>query len=251
MNKIELCGVRFTPITIDSLHKYIEETIQKNEHNLILNVNVHAINLAQDDNLFRSILNDAPLVFCDGFGVRLGAWILNHHVPPRITYADWMEKLAEFAEVQGFSIFFLGARPTVAEKAAETLIKQFPKLKIAGYHDGYFDKKIDSEENLRIIQMINDSQSNILLVSFGMPAQEKWLAANWGKLKVHIGLAGGAALDYVAGETKRGPKWMTNYGLEWLARLLIEPKRLWRRYIIGNPLFVLRVLKQRIQMLGD
>jgi N-acetylglucosaminyldiphosphoundecaprenol N-acetyl-beta-D-mannosaminyltransferase len=246
MDKIELCGVQFTPIAVDRLHQYIGHIIHQNGHDLILNVNVHAINLAQQDLHFRSILNTAPLVFCDGFGVRLGALLLGYQVPPRITYADWMWQLSEFAEESQFTLFLLGSKPGISERAASVLLAKFPKLQISGTHHGYFDKSLDSIENQQIVAKINEANPDILIVCFGMPLQEYWLANNWQHLNARIGLAGGAALDYLSGDLKRGPRWMIDYGFEWLARLLVEPSRLWKRYIIGNPRFLWRVLRQRV-----
>ncbi len=140
----------------------------------------------------------------------------------------------------------MGAKPGVTAKAATKLKERHPNLQIVGTHHGYFDKIPDSAENEAIIAQINAVKPNILILGFGMPLQEKWLLENWDKIDANIALTGGAVFDYISGELQRGPKWMTDNGFEWLARLLIEPKRLWRRYLLGNPLFLYRVLKQRI-----
>jgi N-acetylglucosaminyldiphosphoundecaprenol N-acetyl-beta-D-mannosaminyltransferase len=194
-------------------------------------------------------LNSAEIVFCDGAGVVLGARILGNHIPQRITYADWTWQLAEFAEPRGFTLFFLGARPGVADKAAANLKARYPDLRIVGTHHGYFDKTPGSAENEAVIEQINTVRPNILIVGFGMPLQERWLMENWDRIDANVALTGGAVFDYVSGELQRAPRWMTDNGLEWLGRLLIEPRRLWRRYLIGNPLFLWRVLKQRLGLL--
>jgi N-acetylglucosaminyldiphosphoundecaprenol N-acetyl-beta-D-mannosaminyltransferase len=244
--RIELCGVHFTPIDREALKARILATVQAGAHEQVLHVNVHAVNLAQQDGELRAILSNAPVTFCDGFGIRLGAALLGKRVPPRITYADWTWELAEFATRHGLSLYLLGSRPGVAERAAAALQGRFAGLKIAGTHHGYFDKSPESAENEAVVAAINAARPDILIVCFGMPLQERWLAANWDRLTVPVAMSGGAALDYVAGELRRGPHWMTDHGLEWLARLLIEPRRLWQRYIIGNPVFLLRVLRQRL-----
>ena len=176
----------------------------------------------------------------------LGAWFLGYKIPERITYADWTWQLAELAVSRDFTLFFLGARPGIAEKAATKLREKFPSLNVVGTHHGYFDKTRDSVENKKVIDEINLAKPDILIVGFGMPVQEQWLMENWEDIDAKVALTGGAVFDYISGELQRGPRWMVDYGFEWLARLLIEPRRLWRRYIVGNPLFLWRVFKQKI-----
>jgi len=241
----QIFGVNVKGITVKQLHLLMAQIIQSKKQERILNVNVHGLNLAYEEKWFRDFLNSAEIVFCDGAGVRLGARLLGYNLSPRITYADWAWQLAEFAESHGFTLFFLGAKPGVAEKAATKLKEHHPNLQIVGIHHGYFDKTPGSSENEAVIDQINAVNPNILLVGFGMPLQEKWLLNNWDKIDANIALTGGAVFDYISGELRRGPKWMTDHGFEWLARLIIEPRRLWKRYIIGNPLFLWRVLKQR------
>ncbi len=249
--RIMIAGVSFHPVTVDQLHQEIAAAVRDQLHKMVLHVNVHGINLAQGDLRLRAIVNQADLVFCDGFGVRLGARVLGYTVPPRITYADWLWQLAEFASAQGLSLFLLGSKPGVAEQARDALVARHPQLRIAGTHHGYFDQRPESADSRAVISQINAVRPDILLVCFGMPLQEYWLSACWAQIDARVGLTGGAALDYASGQLQRGPRWMTGYGLEWLARVLIEPRRLWQRYILGNPAFLWRVLLQRIGRVGD
>lgn len=213
----------------------------------VLNVNVHCLNLAYRDPELRRTLNDAPLVFCDGAGVVLGARLLGLPRPDRITYAEWMWSLAGLAAREGLSLYLLGSGPGVAEEAARRLQLRHPALEIAGAEHGYFDKRPGSGENEAVLARISAADPDVLVVGFGMPLQERWLAANRERLGSGVALAGGAAFDYVSGRARRGPRLLTDNGLEWLARLLLEPRRLWRRYVIGNPLFVARVLRERLR----
>ena len=244
--RFQILGVQVSPLTVSQLHTCIETYIQLDRKALVLNVNVNCLNLAYPRPWLRSFLNAADIVFCDGAGVMLGARVLGHRVPQRITYADWIWQLAEFAEPRGFTFFFLGARPGVAEKAAAYLRKRFPRLQVGGTHHGYFDKTPGSPENEGVIQRINAVRPDILIVGFGMPLQERWLLENWESIEASVTLTGGAVFDYVSGGLRRAPRWMTDQGLEWLGRLIIEPRRLWKRYIIGIPLFLWRVFRQKM-----
>jgi N-acetylglucosaminyldiphosphoundecaprenol N-acetyl-beta-D-mannosaminyltransferase len=230
-------------LTVTELNEAILELIRRRKHALVLNVNVHALNLAAERPWFADTLRQAEIVFCDGAGVRLAALLKGHRLPPRITYADWMWSLAEFASRHGLRLYFLGGRPGVAAQADKALRVCYPTLKIVGTHHGYFEKTAGSRESRTIIDEVNRANPDILVVGFGMPIQEEWLRDHWTMLQVPVALTGGAAFDYVSGTLRRPPKWMQLVGLEWLGRMLIEPKRLWRRYVVGIPLFMVRFIR--------
>ncbi len=145
-------------------------------------------------------------------------------IPARITYADWTWRLADFAEKENFSMFFLGARPGVTEEAARRLKRRHPGLEISGVRDGYFDHRKGSPENESVVARINAARPDILLLGLGMPFQERWLMENHERLNARVALTGGAVFDYVSGEARRGPKILVHNGFEWLARLLADPE---------------------------
>jgi N-acetylglucosaminyldiphosphoundecaprenol N-acetyl-beta-D-mannosaminyltransferase len=242
---IDILGVGVRPLTVDDLHQQLAEIIDRGDRAQVLHVNVHGLNLADEQPWLREVLNRAEIVFCDGAGVILGARLLGHHIPERITYADWMWQLADFAVERGYSLYFLGAKPGVAQAAADHLLTHYPGLKIVGVQHGYFNQSVGHPENNAVVDHINEARPNILIVGMGMPLQERWLRDNWHCLNTNIALTGGAVFDYLSGELQRAPRWMTDNSLEWLGRLLIEPQRLWRRYLVGNPRFLWRVLRQR------
>lgn len=246
LDSVSVLGVQVHLLGEAGICLYIADAVARQRKALVLNVNTHCYNMAYHHPWLRDFLNQAGLVFCDGAGVVLGARILGHHIPGRSTPADSMWSLAELAEQKGISFFFLGAEPGIADKAALKLKERFPALQIATHH-GYFDKSPDSRENEEIIRQINASKANVLIVGFGMPLQEKWLKENWDRLHVNVGFSAGALFDYVSGELRRGPRWMTDNGMEWLARLLIEPRRLWKRYLIGNLFFFYLIFKERLK----
>ena len=235
------------PLTVEELHAEIERLVRDGRRGLVLNANAHCLNLCYGDAGLRDFLNGAEAVFCDGAGVMLAARILGGRIPERITYADWIWHLAELASTRGLSLYFLGARPGVAQEAARRLRGRYPDLEIVGVRHGYFDHSAGGAENEAVVEEINASSPDILLVGLGMPLQERWLMENVNRLDVGVALTGGAVFDYLSGRLRRGPRFLTESGFEWLARLLVEPRRLWRRYLLGNPLFLLRVLRQRLQ----
>ena len=241
---VAILEVPVHPLTVSQLHTKIQNVIEQRRKAMFLHVNLHALNLAYENRWLLEFFQSAECVFCDGAGVRLAALLYGTHLPPRITYADWAWQLAEFTEQKGFSIYFLGAKPGIAAKAAAHLQQHFPALNVVGINHGYFDKSAGSAENLAVIQQINACKPNILVIAFGMPLQERWLMENAHHINANVILTGGAVFDFISGELRRGPRWMTNYGFEWLARLLIEPRRLWRRYLVGTPLFFWRVFRQ-------
>ena len=244
--RVEILGVPVDSLSVQGLHDRIVKTVRERGHDLILHANAHGLNLCYRDRQLREFFNSASVVFCDGAGVVLAARILGARMQPRITYADWAWRLGQLCESQGLKLFLIGARPGVAEKAGERLRARSPGLKLAGVQHGYFDRTPGSAENEAVIEKINSSGADIVLVGFGMPLQERWLMDNWYRIDARVALTGGAVFDYVSGELKRGPKVLTRFGFEWLARLLIEPTRLWRRYLIGNPVFLARVVAQRL-----
>ena len=235
------------PLTARELGEEIERLVRGGERALVLNVNAHCLNLCHDDPDLRAFVNDAEVVFCDGAGVMLAARMLGGRIPERITYADWIWQLADLAAARGFSLYLLGARPGVAREAARRLQRRYPDLEIVGTGHGYFDHSAGSQENEAVVEEINAAAPDLLLVGLGMPLQELWLMENRHRLyAAGVALTGGAVFDYASGRVRRGPRLLTESGFEWLARLLREPRRLWRRYLVGNPLFFLRVLRQSI-----
>jgi N-acetylglucosaminyldiphosphoundecaprenol N-acetyl-beta-D-mannosaminyltransferase len=243
-SRVNVLGVGVDPVTVDELHAGIKRLLEAGRRGTVLNVNAHCLNLLYEDTALRGFFDDADVVFCDGAGVMLAARLLGRRIPERITYADWAWRLAAFAEAEGLSLFLLGAGPGVAERAAQELRARHPDLHIAGVRHGYFDHTTGNPENEAVLREVNAARPDILIVGLGMPLQERWLMENRHRLDAGVALTGGAVFDYVSGGLRRGPRLLTDNGFEWLARLLVEPRRLWRRYLIGNPLFLLRVLRQ-------
>jgi N-acetylglucosaminyldiphosphoundecaprenol N-acetyl-beta-D-mannosaminyltransferase len=208
----------------------------------VMYVNAHVLNQSRGNPGLRHTLQHADLVYCDGYGVRLAAQALEAAVPYRMTGADWIWDLATLCERAGLSLFLLGSEPGIAATASRRLCRRFPDLRMSGAHHGYFE--IGSPHDERVVEHINERRPDILLVGMGTPKQELWVRHNARALDVDVIWTVGALFDYVSGRVPRAPGWLADNGLEWIFRLAIEPQRMWRRYLLGNPVFISRVVRQ-------
>ena len=238
---INLMGVHIDVIDTQGLCKKVIEFAKNGRSHKVMYINAECMLKALKDDEYREILNDAQLVYADGMSIVWGAKLFGHHLPGRSTGADFLPWFCKIFTEKGIRIFLLGARPGVAALAGEKLKQDNPNLKIVGTHHGYFQEK----EKETVIKSINRTNPHILLIGFGAPYQEKWMENNFKLLDVPVVWGVGGSFDFISGRTKRGPQWLLDNGFEWLCRLCVEPKRLWRRYLIGNFLFVWHVLNWR------
>jgi N-acetylglucosaminyldiphosphoundecaprenol N-acetyl-beta-D-mannosaminyltransferase len=241
--EITVLGTKFHKLKVNDLINYIVQAGKLDKKTVVGNVNVRAMNFAYELPWYKEFINRSDVVFCDGFGVLLGAKICGYCLESchRMTCPDYIEDLARACERENVSLFVLAGKPGTVDKAIAKLKVIAPNLKIKGHH-GYFDKH--GAENEVVIQQINDFKPDVLYVGFGMPLQERWIVNNFNRLDTKVFLPLGACLDFYTGAVYRGPRWMTDRGLEWVARLFTEPTRLWQRYVVGNPLFFSRVLRE-------
>ena len=209
----------------------------------VMYVNAHVVNQSRAIPELRQALESAELVYCDGYGVRLAARVLEVPVPHRMTGADWVWGMAALCEAAGTSLYLLGSDPPVAQQAAQRLTRWYPDLRIAGTHHGYFD--LDSPHSERVVEDINARNPDIVVVGMGTPKQELWVQRNADRLNADVLWTVGALLDYIAGRMPRAPRWLADNGMEWIFRLAVEPHRMWKRYLLGNPVFLSRVMNER------
>jgi N-acetylglucosaminyldiphosphoundecaprenol N-acetyl-beta-D-mannosaminyltransferase len=241
--QVEVLGITIDSLTLEQLLREVEVFVHEKEQKIVLYVNVHCMDVAHRDPEYKRLLQQADLIYCDGFGVVLGARILGRPLSRRMTGADWIYDLAAMSAEKGYRLFFLGGEKGVAEKAAIELKGKYPGLEVAGCHHGYLQLNRDGPD---LVRMINESETDILLVGFGTPLQEKLIFKHRSNLKVPVIWAVGALFDFASGKTPRAPRWMLDHGLEWLYRFLIEPGRMWQRYLLGNTKFLFRVMMQRM-----
>jgi len=225
------------------LTELLDQALRSGLRGWISYVNVHAINLATELPWFRSFMKESLVTYCDGEGVRLGAKISGRRIPERIVTTDWLYDVCDLAQRTGRKIYFLGSTKSVVAKTVLALRNLYPGLQVSGFHNGF----LDSVDITEVVGDINSSGTDILVIGMGMPLQERWILDNYRDLNAKIILNAGSCFDYVSGMKKRCPRFMGNIGLEWLYRLLQEPRRLWQRYLIGNPRFVLLCLRDALR----
>jgi N-acetylglucosaminyldiphosphoundecaprenol N-acetyl-beta-D-mannosaminyltransferase len=223
----------------DFLSRLLVE-IEKPALSVLYHLNIHGANIAHRNPLYKRILQDGDVVFCDGAGIVMGAALLGKRIPIRLPVMDWIYPALEGLAEAGKSVYFLAGEPGVAERALQVFHQRVPQHTIVGMHHGYILQNPHLEA--QVIDEINRLSPDLLFVGFGMPLQEFWVTRNRSRLNVGAICPIGAALDYVATKVPRCPDWVGSAGLEWLFRLGIEPKRLFSRYVQGNPWFLSRIL---------
>lgn len=243
MPAVDILGVMVDALTWPMLMEQVSTAIRSRARITIAYANVHVLNTARRDALLRAFLNATEICYCDGNGVVLGARLLGHDLPGRMTGADWIWDLAAVAAEQGWHIHWLGGEPGTTDAAAARLMTDHPTLSISTDH-GFHAK--DGPENDACLARLNRSQPDIVLVGMGTPIQERWVAANRAHMDASVVWCLGATADFVSGRVSRpGPDWLVD-NHEWLSRLIADPRRLWKRYIIGNTAFLARIARQRV-----
>jgi N-acetylglucosaminyldiphosphoundecaprenol N-acetyl-beta-D-mannosaminyltransferase len=231
-------GIHVDALSIPELNSLIAQSIEQGKKWIIAHHNLHSLYLYHHDSKMQALYAKADYVHIDGMALVLLGKLLGFPLKreQRVTYADWVWSVMAEAAQKRWRVFYLGSKPGVAERGAKILRKKFPGLQIATAH-GYINTQKGSQENLATIAAINDYQPHILMVGMGMPRQEYWILDNLEHIHTNTILPCGACMDYVAGAIPTPPRWMGKFGLEWLYRLLSEPKRLWRRYLL-EPWFI-------------
>jgi N-acetylglucosaminyldiphosphoundecaprenol N-acetyl-beta-D-mannosaminyltransferase len=238
-----ILGIQVSAINMDMTLEIIQSWIQKRERHYVCVAAVQSIMECQRDETLRHIFNDAGLVTPDGMPL---VWLsrLNGHTHVRRVYGpDLMLALFSQSTLKGYRHFLYGGAPGVPERLSQSLHKKFSGVRIVGCHSPPF-RTLSVDEDANIVQMINKSEADIIWVGLGTSKQEHWIAEHMDRLNAIILIGVGAAFDFHAGVKKQAPLWIQRSGLEWLFRLATEPGRLWRRYLINNPLFILLILSQ-------
>ncbi len=236
-----ILGIRVDAVDREQTLSLVRQYLAEGRRRQIVTINPEMLMMARHDSALQGAVQEAGLVVADGAGLLLAARLLGLPLRERITGVDLVPDLARLASEAESSVFFLGARPGVALRCAQALRDQVPGLQVGGTHAG----SPSAAEELDICRRIVESGATVLLVAYGVPEEEKWIARNLPRLPVRIAVGVGGAFDFIAGEVPRAPRWMRNVGLEWLYRLYREPWR-WRRMSV-LPRFLLLVLAQAVR----
>lgn len=235
--KTDVLGVLYDNVTMDEALARGRELLRGERAAYCVTPNAEMAYEALHDEAFRAILNEASLVLPDGAGVVLGAKILKTPLKQKVAGIDFAQNLLGILEEEGSRLFLLGSKPGIAETAAEKMRQKHPSLIICGTADGYFLDDTDA------VRTINDARADVVFVCLGAPKQERFMHDHCGELNVRLMIGLGGTLDGIAGTVKRAPKWMIRLQLEWLYRLIREPRRFGR--MLRLPKFVFAALKKR------
>jgi N-acetylglucosaminyldiphosphoundecaprenol N-acetyl-beta-D-mannosaminyltransferase len=239
--RVDFAGIPVDLLTARSLAEVIGELVQSGKTGqLVFTLNAEGLYRAKGDRRYAEALLAADLIHADGMPIVWFSRLFGQRLPEKLTTTDVVHPIASVAAEQGFSFYLLGGRPGIAEQAAAALTVRHAGLRVVGTHHGYFD------QDGPVIEEINRVQPDVLWVGLGRPRQELWAWRNRCRLQVPVIKTCGGLFDFISGRVRRGPRWMTDNGLEWLYRLVAEPRRLWRRYLIGNAKFLWYVLRFKL-----
>jgi len=241
MQRIEFLGAPMDSATMQETVAYIANRIEKKNflQHVVVNV-AKLVHLQKDIELAESV-KACDLINIDGMGVVLGARFMGHGIPERVAGVDLFHNILDMSAEKNFPVFLLGAEEAIVAKTVEKVQQQHNGLDVAGYHHGYF-----WDDEKAVVDKIKASGARLLFVAITSPKKENFINKWQDQLGVDFVMGVGGTFDVVAGKVKRAPVWMQNYGLEWLYRIVQEPRRMWKRYLVTNTLFAWMLLKQKL-----
>lgn len=229
-------------LTMDQTLEKIEAAINNRQGIQHVVINAGKINLMQRNEELTNIINECPIINADGQSIVWASKILGNHLPERVAGIDIFTELVRISSEKGYRPYFFGATEEVVVEVIRKFKEQYPKLEIAGYRNGYFK----DDESKRIAEDIRKSNADILFVAFSSPKKEFWIKEHMEIMQVPFAMGVGGSFDVIAGKTRRAPKWMQKCGLEWFYRFIQEPRRMFKRYIVGNFNFTKLLLRHKL-----
>lgn len=245
VSTVSVLGVPIARVDLPQLLALVSQAVEERRSPplTLAYANAHTCNLASESPAFRRHLQQMGVVYVDGNGPRLAAWLRGRRLPRRMTGADWIHDLCRLCVRRGYGLFLLGAADGIASLAAERLCAQHPGLKVRGTHGGY----IREADLPQVLRSTAEAGADIVLVGMRSPHQERWIIEHASALGAPVVWGSGGMLDYASGSVRRAPQWMRRLGLEWLGRMLINPSQLARRYLLGLPAFLARATVESLR----
>jgi N-acetylglucosaminyldiphosphoundecaprenol N-acetyl-beta-D-mannosaminyltransferase len=240
---VSLLGIDVDNVTMDEAVDEIADRARGSVPAQVCFVNADCANIAWHDLEYQQILRSSQLVLADGIGMRLAGKLLNRNIRQNVNGTDLLPSLCKVLERDGLGIFLLGGRPGIAEDVERWMSRSFPKLPVCGTQHGFFsDEQVPS-----ILAKIKASSAKVLLVAFGVPRQDKWINDHLGGTGAMVAMGVGGLFDFYSGRIPRAATWIREIGMEWVYRFWQEPRRMWRRYFVGNFVFLSRVMRERLR----
>lgn len=242
--RITLLGCPIDNLSLEETVSHIEEFIKSGKPHQYIAINADKIVKMRKDPEFRDILFKSDLNIVDGQPLMWVSRLFGKPVKQRYGGLDIIDAFAAVSEKKGYGIYFLGAREEIVSDVVKKYKDLFPGLKISGWRNGYWK----ADEEGEVVEDIISSRPDVLFFAMGSPRKEVFLRKYIDKMGIPFVMGVGGAFDIIAGKTKRAPLWMQKMGIEWMFRVLQEPGRLWKRYLIGNSIFIWLVLKELIKV---
>jgi N-acetylglucosaminyldiphosphoundecaprenol N-acetyl-beta-D-mannosaminyltransferase len=241
--RIRMLGCSIDVLTLGETVQRIERAISARVTTQHVAINAAKLVKYQTDGILRGAIDGCELATADGQAVVWASHVLGRPLPERVAGIDLMHALLAAAQVRGHRIYLLGARAEIVDRAAAAIESAYPGVSIVGRHHGYFSAESEPD----VVAQVAGARPDILFVALETPAKELFLARNRERLGIPFVMGVGGAFDVLAGMRRRAPRWMRRAGLEWLYRLAQDPRRLARRYVVGNTQFIWLVLKELLR----
>lgn len=237
---VDILGVHFANITSSDLLNAFSEALSTRDRFIVFFTSVHSVNFCYQIEGYREVLNSASVVTADSYGIMLAARIMGKPLREQISTDRFAVHILPWINERRVSLFLVGSTETTNRKARQNIQRQYPGIRVVGGISPFGD--LDELASPAVLETINRASPDFVLVSFGNPKQEQWISRCASYLNAPVIMNAGGFLDYLAGTVPYAPQFLHKTHLVWLFRLLLQPRRLWKRYVFGNPLFFLRVV---------
>lgn len=236
---VTILGIPIHNLTMDAAVETIMERLDGSVPAQVCFVNADCANIAYRHSAYHNVLTQVDMVLADGVGLKLGGKLTAQEIKQNVNGTDLFPRLCHALSGTRQSLFLLGAQPGIAEKVMAWIATHYPDVVIAGWHHGYFTLA----EEQTVVRQIASSGATLLLVALGAPRQDLWIRQHLQATGVKVAIGVGGLFDFYSGRIPRAPVWMREIGAEWVYRLYQEPRRMWKRYLIGNGRFLFRVIR--------